>query len=70
MGPGQAQAMMHKAAGELANTILESEAPEPTGPGGPGDKFAAMNGTAAHAADTRFEAVFGKHHALGTVSLA
>ena len=48
MGSGQAQAKMHKAAEELAKTILESEAPEPAGSGGPGDKFAAMNDTAAH----------------------
>ena len=48
MGPGQAQAKMHKAVEELAKTILESEAPEPTGSGGLGDKFAAMNDTAAH----------------------
>eukprot|EP00974_Lingulodinium_polyedra_P085242 8252872-Lingulodinium_polyedra.AAC.1 len=61
---------MQKAAEELAKTILESGAPEPTGSGCPGDKFAAVNDSAAQTADARFEAAFGKHDALGTVSLA
>ena len=48
MGSRQSQAKMHKAAEELAKSILPSEAPEPTGSGGPGDRSAAVNDTAAH----------------------